>query len=172
MILADHVPDNALGQLTDALDRELAILDRREKQTDELRRAIIQADDAEMESLLERMGQTDQEQSLVDAEVGALRAAISAMIDPRGVTMKLSELARRLPPEGSRAIEGRRERIVRKIGDLRRLHVETAVLLAECARINRMLLDTMLRGGGTVATYDARGAHHRARSGGLLSAEL
>lgn len=172
MILADPVPENAVDRLVDALDRELAVLDRRERQTDELRQAIIQADDGRMESLLEQMGQIDQEQSLVDAEVGALRSAISAMIDPRGVTMKLSELARRLPADQSSAIEGRRERIVRKIGELRRLHVETAVMLAECARINRMLLDTMRRGGGTVATYDARGSHQRARTGGLLSAEL
>jgi flagellar biosynthesis/type III secretory pathway chaperone len=172
VILVDRVPDNALDQLVAALDRELALLERRERQTDELRQAIIQADDVEMEALLDRMGEADREQSLVDAEVGSLRAAISAMLDPRAPTMKLSEMVKRLPPERSGGIERRRELIVRKIDDLRQLHVETAVLLAECARINRMLLDTMLRGSSTVITYDARGGHHRARSGGLLSAKL
>lgn len=172
MILADRVPDNALEKLVDALDRELALLDRRERQTGELRQAIIQADDAGMESLLGRMGESDREQTTVDAEVGALRSAVSAMLDPRSPVMKLSELVKRLSPEQSGPIEQRRTLIVRRIHELRRLHVETAVLLAECARINRLLLDTVLGAKGTVVTYDARGGHHRVRSGGLLSAEL
>ncbi|MCY2931661.1 MAG: hypothetical protein NTV86_19645 [Planctomycetota bacterium] len=137
MILADRVPDHALEGLLNALDRELSLLDRRERQTDELRQAIIQADDAAMESLLDRMGQADREQTLVDAEVGALRSAVSAMLDPRSPTMKLSELVKRLPPGQADPIERRRALIVRKITELRRLHVETAVLPCGWTRCSR-----------------------------------
>lgn len=169
---ADRVPDKAIERLLEALDRELALLDRRERQTDELRQAIIKADDVGMEALLERMDQADREQTLVDAEVGALRSALGAMLDPRAGMMKLSELVKRLPPDQAEPIERRRTQIVRKITELRRLHVETAVLLSECARINRMLLDAMLQGGAPASTYDARGGHHRVRTGGLMSAEV
>ena len=53
------------------------------------------------------------------------------MLDPRSPVMKLSELVKRLSPEQSGPIEQRRTLIVRRIHELRRLHVETAVLLAQ-----------------------------------------
>ena len=69
-------------------------------------------------------------------------------------------------------MERRRLAIVRKVRELRRVHMETAILLAECSRINRLLQEAMLGSRRTVVTYDARGGHHRQTDAGLLSAEL
>jgi hypothetical protein len=46
------------------------------------------------------------------------------------------------------------------------------VLLTECARINRLLLEALLGAKRSVVTYDARGGHHCQRESGLLSTEL
>lgn len=172
MKLTEGVTNKTVELLVGALDRELELLDRRGGQMERLREAIVKADDATMEPLLAELAAGEVEQKQVDAELGRLRAAASLVLCPEGPVLKLSELAKCLPEEAWRQVERRRLAIVQKIRELRQRHMETAILLAECSRINRVLLETLLGSGRMVVTYDARGGHHRQTDARLLNAEL
>ena len=64
-----------------------------------------------------------------------------------------------LPDAQASAVDYRRRQITEQVGKLRRQHLQTAMLLVECSRVNHMMMECLLPAGETVATYDATGAN-------------
>jgi hypothetical protein len=86
------------------------------------------------------------------------RAACASLADSLGCPRKgitLRRLARELPPEEGRALDDRRRRIEALVGQVRRQHVRTAVLLHECARVNHELLVQLFPQMESTAVYGA-----------------
>ena len=86
--------------------------------------------------------------------------------------MKLSKLIEQLDDEHRLGVNYRREQIVLLAEQLRRRHVETAMLLMESARVNRMLLESLFPQSEPVNTYGTEGAQSWRPDAGLLDAEM
>ena len=159
-------------QLLGALDRELELLAAKRIEMDQLLAALACRDDAALEKLLSRMEQEQQEQLRADREVERILADLAVQVGCPGERLRLSELARHLPPDLARALEDRRQALTGQLRQLSRKHLEMSMLLHECQKINRLLLDCLLRESRGPGTYSASGNLRHRDGGGVMSAEL
>ena len=166
-----------IAELLDLLDEEIVLLDLRRRQFEALSEAIAMRDNDRLEVLLEEIERTLEMQTGVDAKLKILRASLAEeMAGPgraplRDEEVRLSDVARRLGGKRRRAIEDRRAEIVRLAGELRTQHLRTAVLLTECGRINRLLLEAVFPHSRSVTTYSEGGSSSWRPDTGLVDAE-
>jgi flagellar biosynthesis/type III secretory pathway chaperone len=161
-----------LKELNAVLDEEIALLSLRRSQMKLLSGAILDRDDDAVERLLgeiERMGQL---QAQADARLGKLRSGLAELFGCQVDQMRLSRLIESLAGADRQAIEQRRRQIAQLAGELQRQHLETAVVVFECARINRLLLECLYPAGSSVNTYGAGGAGAWRGEAGLVDTEL
>ena len=155
-----------LNELLLILDQEIELLEVRLTQVSAMHSAILDRDEPATEKLLSDLETTQQRQIHVDMKMGALRGSLSTAFRCRAGEVKLSFLIARVDADLALPLDYRRRRIVALVEELRRQHVRTALLLRECARINRTLLEGLLSGCGTLTTYGSGGKNHwHARSG-------
>lgn len=158
------------NDLSAVLEEEAALLEQKLAQLEGLSQAIIRRDDPTMERLLEEVEQAQSRQSALDDRMGNLRLGLSRHLGAEP-TARLSDLATRLPKPLGQDLARRRARIVELANRLRVQHLETSMLLRECARINRMMLEAITSRGPSVTTYGAGGKSHWQSGGGLINAE-
>ncbi|MCE5326327.1 MAG: hypothetical protein LLG01_07905 [Planctomycetaceae bacterium] len=171
MILSEHPLTEQAEALIDSLQREVVLLEQKEQQMEGLRQAVVASDDAALESLMAAIARTDVEQSRLDMDLARRRAAVTEALAPGQPVMRLGQLAQALEGPQGRVVDELRGEVLQRVRRLRRRHLETAILLAECSRINRLLLDTLLGRGSSVETYDASGQRRGQMDGGLLNTE-
>jgi flagellar biosynthesis/type III secretory pathway chaperone len=162
------LPERLLG----ALDRELELLAAKRVEMEQLLAAIACRDDATLERLLARMEQAQQEQSQADRELERISSDLAVQVGCPGEHPRLSELAAYLPPEMARALDERREALTGQLLQMRRKHMEMSMLLHECQKINRLLLESLLRETSGPRTYSADGNLRNREGGGVMNAEL
>jgi len=173
--MISSTPEFPLGlpeRLLEALDRELELLAAKRAEMEQLLAALAVRDDATLEKLLARMEQSQQEQSQADREVERISSDLAAEVGCPVERPRLSELAAYLPPDLARALEDRRKALTDQLRQLRRKHMEMSMLLHECQKINRLLLESILRGNSGPKTYSANGTLRHRDGGGVMSAEL
>jgi len=168
---APEHPD-LITELLAILDEEIALLNKKHDELEVLRGAIVERDDELMEKVLGEMERTAREQAATDVKLDALRNVFAGRLGWRKEETKLARLIEALPESQRSAVDYRRQQIVLQAERLRRRHMETAVLLMESARINRLLLETLLARGEPVTTYGAKGPRSWRADTGLLDAEM
>lgn len=159
-------------ELQALLDEEIALLDLRRGQLEELSKAIIRRDNDRLEQVLEEMERTQRIQAATDSRLNALRSALGAALGWQVAEVRLSRLIGELPADARPALEHRRGRIVALADRLRQRHLETAMLLTECARINQRLLEGLLPRGQELTTYGAEGPSAWRQDAGWTDQEL
>lgn len=169
------IADDASEQIADllaVLDAELALIEDKHERLGELSEAMIARDEPAVEAVLDRLEQAEREQAEVDGRLSELRAALAGRLGRPADELRLSTLAELLPPPEGEAVRDRRERIVAAAERLQQRHLRTALLLSECARVNRMLLEGLCPSGAAVTTYAAGGERVWRQGSGLLDTEL
>jgi hypothetical protein len=158
-------------ELHHVLDEEIRLLHERTRQFDELYDAILHRHNERMETLLGEMTATQQEQAKVDTSLDALRQLFAKSLRCRPAEIKLSELADHVDhPDG---VLHKREQIILLSEALKKKHLRTAVLLTECSRINRALLDGLLpENEPSLTTYGHEGSNPWRANTGLVDAEF
>ncbi len=160
------------NELLAILDKEIELLNRKRSELDCLTEFIIANNDNGMEKLLLQMEQTQQSQAETDIKLDALRKALANELQVPPEQVRLSRLIEQLEGDDRLAADYRRQQIVLLAEQLRRKHMETALLLIESARINRLLLESFFPQSQPVNTYDADGPQSWRPDAGLLDAEL
>mgnify|MGYP006280410803 CR=1 FL=1 len=160
-----------VANLADVLDEEIALLTRRHGQLRELAGAIAARDDEPMERLLAEMEQLQQVQAATDRRLRHARRALAACFACDASELRLSRLIDRLSGEDRGRIEWRRRRIMVLVEDVRREHIRTAMLLTECARVNRELMETLFPASTPVTTYGTSGRESWRPHTGLVDTE-
>ncbi|KPK85895.1 MAG: hypothetical protein AMJ81_02480 [Phycisphaerae bacterium SM23_33] len=158
-------------QLLAILDEEIWLLELRRSQSDALSAALIQSDDARMEALLNEMHQTLQSQAHVDLRLNAVRRALADDLALPTQRVRLQLLIGRLHGRERAEMESRRQQIIDLAERLQRQHLQTSILLLECARINRMLLEALFPQSKGVDTYSSGGQERWWPGTGLVNAE-
>lgn len=157
-------------ELHHILDEEIRLLHERACQFDELYDAILHRQNDRMETLLAEMTATQQEQAKVDTSLDALRQLFARSLRCEPGQIKLSELADHI--DNPDAVLHKREQIILLSEALKKKHLNTAVLLTECARINRALLDGLLpENEPSLTTYGHGGSNPWRSNTGLVDAE-
>ena len=154
------MPERALAlvdELVKMLDREIDLLDLRCIQLAGLSRASIDRDDEGMESLLAEIENTQFRQESTDRELHSLRRGLADLLGWPISQTRLGVLTGALSGDRRDAVADRRRQIVALIAQLRRQHMSTSLVVAESARINRMLLESLCPQSRQVTTYGVRG---------------
>lgn len=172
MIPQTAPPVAMIDDLLTALDEQAVGLQARLAHMDAMIVAIVHRDEDKLETLLEEMEQAGLTQPAADARLAAVRAALADSMDCPAKDLRLASLAGRLPEPQRLAVNYRRQRIAVLAEKLQHKHLQTAMLLSECARVNRLLLEAMLPEAAQPATYNANGQEVWRPPSGLLDAEL
>jgi hypothetical protein len=164
-------PPEMLRRLTDSLDCQIDLLGRREAELDALSESIIANDNDRMERVLDEMAQSRQHQAQADARFQAARDELAGRLGwPAGNT-RLERLLGIVGQNDRRLLARRRRQVTDLAERIRRKHRQTAVLLAECARINRLLIECIVGPGQRVTLYGQHGQQHWRGCGSLMDAE-
>jgi len=172
MIPAATSLETLIPELLGILDEEISLLNKKYDELEALAGAIVDRDDERMENVLGEMESTAQDQAATDIKLDALRNVFAGRLGWPQEETKLSRLTEALPEPQRMAIDYRRQQIVLQAERLRQRHMETAVLLMESARINRLLLAQLLPRNERVTTYSAKGPGLWRADTGLLDAEM
>lgn len=161
-----------LPDLLAALDEEIALLGLRTRQFEELYDAILHRKNDRMETVLEDMTRAQQQQVRLDETLRSLRAHFARSLGRGPHDLRLCELADRLEADAGRRLREKRQQILLLAERLKRKHLLTAILLGESARINRLILESLLPRTDAVTTYGVSGAKPWHTSSGLVDAEM
>ncbi|HOK65224.1 MAG TPA: flagellar protein FlgN [Anaerohalosphaeraceae bacterium] len=143
-----------------ALERVLTFLD-------EFRRALIRRDTGALERMREQLEEEGRIGSEMEARRRHLMEQFAAAMGCRVERVCLSEICRRCEPMQQVPLRERQERLKALTARLRQQHLATELLVRECARLNRRLLEVLTGQPGGSCLYDAHG-----RSGGMNSSGL
>ncbi len=156
-----------------ALDEELAVLDVKCLHLEELSAVLVARDDDGTEKLMAQMESGETDQRRADVHLGQAGEALAESLGLSWGSARLSDLIPLLEPEVGRLIQAKRQQLIDGASRLRRRHLETAMLLGECMRINRTLLEAFKPSCQSVVTYGAKGSDRwRSDSPGLIDTEL
>lgn len=171
MIATDPVADPLTDELLAVLDAEVALLGKRCEQLDLLAEAVAQRDDATLETLLDEIEIAQKLQEQLDRKVHAVRAALANHYGVPVEQMRLSRLVRWLSGHRKGAVDYRRQQVLLLAEDLKQKNFEAAVVLSECARLNRMLLQCLFPKDQGVTTYGSDGSAVWRFGAGAVDAE-
>lgn len=157
--------------LVESLDAEASLLELRCTQLEGLATAALQRDEDSMEELLAAIEQTQLDQKRADMSLESVRMALAAELGLPLGQLRLAWLVEQLEPDQSVALASRRERIIELAERLQRRHMETSVVITECARVNGMLLESFCPSLRSVTTYGAGGKSQGHWSSGLVDVE-
>ncbi|MBS3734229.1 MAG: flagellar export chaperone FlgN [Phycisphaerae bacterium] len=160
-----------VADLAAVLDEEIDLLAARRDQLARLTVAIPGGDERATERLLQQMERTQQAQAQTDNRLRAARNAMASALACDASQLRLSRLVDRLDGADRDRIERRRARIVALVEAVRREHIKAAMLLSECARINRELLESLFPASTPVTTYGAAGRESWRPHTGLVDTE-
>ena len=161
--------NTAAIEIEDAVDKLLAVLDadirhiRKSLSTlDDLRRSVINRDDASLRKLLEGTQSESSSYKNNEAKRRLLREELALAMDCAPGQMTLSRLETELSGERKAQVAERKIQLQALIEKLRKEHVSTMMLLSDCARFNSLLLKSVFQLGATgEITYSPRGAVQR-----------
>jgi hypothetical protein len=165
----DNLP--AVAHLLGVLEEQIELLEHRLRHLDELTAAMIKVDNDSMEGLLSQMDAFTAAQEACHQRLSTARAAAAAEVGlPPGA--RLSQMADALGGRAGLALGASRQRLAELMALLKRRHMETSLLLVECMRVNRLMLDQILPRGPAVAMYGSDGVQNWRSSTGVVDAEL
>jgi predicted nucleic acid-binding Zn-ribbon protein len=165
--------ESLIDELLAVLDEEIELLEQKQSQLADLSDALVAVDDVATEALLKQIEQTERTQTMVDLKLQDVRKTLAGVLgydDARA--LRLSVLVTKLPDAQASAVDDRRGRLAQQVGKLRRQHLQTAMLLIECSKVNRMMMECLLPAGEAVTTYDATGTNLWRNGAGLVDKEL
>lgn len=154
----------SIDQLLVVLQKDLERIEQSIERLNELRALVIKRDDSGLDRLLEQMRSQSEEYVQNQKLREQLREQIAVILDWPVEQVRLGRLQQILPERQSIQVAQMRERLTKTIARLRTEHAGTALLLADLARFNGILLNWILETGRACGmTYDCRGETSRSR---------
>jgi len=172
MIPPSAIETERIASLGRLLDEEASLLDLRRSQLASLCGAIVDRDEDAVERLLEQIERAQELQAAADEKLDALRRKLAECLHCPNEKVKLSALIAALSEPQRTALAEQRRKIIELADRLQLEHMRTVMLLTECSRINRMLLESLFPDSQGVTTYSEAGPEPWRPETGLVDAEL
>lgn len=146
--------------IEDKVDELLLILDediRHIRQSlswlNELRSLVIKRDDASLGKLLETIRSESEGYRKHELYRQSIRKELAGALGYNLGQMTLSALEAGLPKEKKDQVAEKKTKLNSLVKKLKKEHLSTALLLSECARFNKMLLESVFKFGNTRTVY-------------------
>ena len=159
-------------ELPALLDEQIALLTLKRSQMEALSKLLVRRDDAPMQRLLEQMERSQALQADTDLRLSALRSALADELGAAPESVRLGSILGCLPEGLAESIDFRRRRVAELADQTRQQHLRTSLLLMECSRINRILMEALLGQSRSCRTYNPSGVAAWQSDAGLVDAEI
>jgi len=173
MNIASHGIEELIEELLALLDADAVRLEITLSHLNNLRAGVIKRDEAGMEQLLETVRTEQDERDAIEQKRNKLRQVAAAAFGCAAEEVNLSRIMEYLTPVLCQQVAQRQRTLMRLVEKLKIEYTATAMLLNECSRFNRMLLDSIVgsRCKG-VATYNASGQMKRPNGSGFVAMQF
>ena len=154
--------ENKVEQLLNVLDKDIRYLNKTLSNLNELRSMVIKRDDASLHKLLESTRSDSKSYKDNELKRQRLREELAFALDCSLKQVTLSRLENELSEEKRAQVTRRKSELNTLAEKFRKEHLNTAMLLSDCAKFNSLLLKSVLGSvqTGTI-TYDPRGSAER-----------
>jgi hypothetical protein len=138
-----------------------------------LRAGVIKRDEAAMAQLLETIKSQQDDRDAIENKRSELRQIAAAAFGCTAEEVNLSRIMEHVTPELRPQVAQRQQTLSRLVLKLKTEYTATAMLLNECSRFNRMLLDSIVgsRCKG-VTTYNASGQMKRPNGSSFVAMQF
>jgi hypothetical protein len=165
--------EKSVDRLMDVLDRDIENLQKNLSRLDQMRSAVIKRDDVSMGRLLDEIRSESQMLQMQQSQRKLARKELAENLGCNCEDVTLTRLEEILPEGRGMILAEKKEQLRTLTTKLKREYSATAILLAECARFNRLLLKTIFGGQrAEVITYDALGSAKRQSEAAFVNLKL
>lgn len=154
--------ENHIDELLSCLDEDIRHIQNGILQLSEMRKLVIKRDDIALGKLLQDIQNESNDYQSVELKRQSVRKELAKAFGYTVEQMTLSALESSLPESQRAHITERKIQLRTLVNEYKKEHVGTAMLLAECARFNNMLLKSIFdfrRAEGVC--YDSSGTAER-----------
>jgi len=173
MTMTKPIVEAKVELMLEVLDKDLQYVEGLLSELDALRRGLVRRDDAELGQVLDRIRREVEGQVSAEHQRQELRRSLAEDLgwEPRDVT--LSSLKAVLSGRNHQALANRQTRLKSLVDALKHEYALTAMLVSDCARLNRSFLHALFGGDtGNIVTYNPRGSARQQMDRTLLSLRL
>jgi hypothetical protein len=165
--------EELIEELLALLDADAARLESTLSHLNNLRAGVIKRNEAGLEQLLEIVKTEQDERDALENKRSQLRHIAAAAFGCTADEVNLSRIMEHLTPALRQQVAQRQQTLARLVEKLKTEYMATAMLLNECSRFNRMLLDSIVgsRCKG-VTTYNASGQMKRPNGSGFVAMQF
>ena len=165
--------EEKVDALLACLDKDVQLLQDALLRLDELRRLIIKRDDDALGKLLEKIQIQANDHKSHERNRQSIHRELAAALGYEPRRMTLSVLENVLPKGRKEQITERKAKIKSLVGKFRKEHLETVLLLSECARFNNMLLKSIFDLSKVESfSYNSNGSAKRQTNVALINFKL
>jgi len=162
-----------VDRLLSVLDKDIEHLRQGQMYLNELRSFVIKRDSSSMEGLLETIRSAADSFVVNETRRENIRRELAEELGCKTSEVNLSLLERYLAEEKRAQLKERREQLAELTKQFRQEYSKTALLLSECTRLNRMLLDVLFGNcPGTVFLYNQDGTMTRQGDASFMNVHL
>lgn len=154
------------------LDRQINHLERMREFLDAFRGALIRRDLETLGQMQDRLAAEADRRQELDGEMEAFRRLFAGPLGCRPDEVCVSKLAAAADAATGRRLRDKQRHARELVESVKNAHLATELLLRECARINRRMLEVIVGRGSPAPTYDARGRAAWQSGRGLMNVKL
>jgi hypothetical protein len=172
----NQTSQNLFDRLTEELfafldDSILSTRQMLEKLT-ELRAAVIRRDEKSLQWMAEQMPQLTTHRDSMQQRQRQISESFAGPVNCEPGKISLSYLARFLEIPMRNELKTKQKLLAELIGQLSREHLGTELLLRECERLNRMVLDSLVGRGNQTCIYGSAGRIQRDMHCAIMSTRM
>ncbi|NIP26136.1 MAG: hypothetical protein GWN67_12645 [Phycisphaerae bacterium] len=145
--------EDKVDELLLVLDEDIRHIQQSLSRLNELRSLVIKRDDVSLGKLLETIRSESEGYRKHELHRQSIRKELADALGCGLGQMTLSTLEAGLPKEKKEQVTEKKAKLNSLIKELKKEHLSTALLLSECARFNKMLLESIFNFGNTRTVY-------------------
>lgn len=169
MPMTAAITEQVLNEVNAFLDSQTRYVEETLARLDHLRASVIRRDEGALNELFQEVEQETTLKQRHDRAISELRRKLSVWLGCPAEHVCLSRVCDRMEPQARKDVAARQAALQGLIRRLSNEHRATQALLHECARFNRLLLNSLFGNRQQTATYDARGLSRWNVQGGLMN---
>jgi hypothetical protein len=174
MNITENVIVELVEELLVVLDADAASLETTLEHLNNLRAAVIRRNETSLEQLLETIKSQKDDRDALENKRNNLRHILAEKIGCLPEQVNLSRIMENLTPVMRQKLKQRQQTLMRLVEKLKTEYTATAILLSECSRFNRVLLDSIIgsRCNSNITTYNASGQMKRPNGSGFVAMQF
>lgn len=147
-----------VDELLSILDRDTEHIQESILRLNEMRELVIKRDDVSLNKLVESIRAESENYAVNEKQRQLIRKEIAAILGCGVEQMTLSRIEDILTGEKKSQVAQKKTKLRQLTRELRTEHLSTALLLSECARLNGLLLKSILNLDKTAVCYNSSGS--------------